>query len=230
LENCASVIFPSEWAARSAVDDYGVDLTKIHVVPFGANLDVPAAEAVEQAIEDRKFDRLRVLFIGRDWQRKGGELVLQAAAIARRQGVPVEIDIVGPSRRPADLPEHVHYHGLLVKNVEADKNTFDRLMREAHMLFVPSRAENFGMTFCEAAAFGIPSLTTRVGGIPTIVRPGVSGWCLPLAAEASDYADVLGNCYGDRDGYRRIARSARAFYDANLTWDAFGERLMQILQ
>jgi glycosyltransferase involved in cell wall biosynthesis len=229
LAKCAAVIFPSEWAARSAIEDYGVDRTKIHIVPFGANLDVPAAAAVEEAIEAREFNRLRVLFIGRDWQRKGGELMLEAAAIAQRNGVPFEIDIVGPSRPPADLPDYVRYHGLLMKSVPSDRLVLGRLMREAHILFVPSRAENFGMTFCEAAAFGIPSLSTSVGGIPTIVRPGISGWCLPIEADACDYAEILGKCYADPAEYRQLARSARAFYDANLTWDAFGERLIQIL-
>lgn len=229
LAKCAAVIFPSEWAARSAIEDYGLDEGKVHIVPFGANLDVPAAAVVEETIDAREFDRLRVLFIGRDWQRKGGDLMLEAVAIAQRSGVPIEVDIVGPSRPPADLPNYARYHGLLMKDVPSDQLVLGRLMRDAHVLFVPSRAENFGMTFCEAAAFGIPSLSTSVGGIPTIVRLGISGWCLPLEAEVGDYAEILGKCYADPPMYRQVARSARAFYDANLTWDAFGERLMQIL-
>lgn len=229
LRNCAAVIFPSEWAARSAVEDYGVDPAKIHVVPFGANLEVPSISAVEQDIEARDFDRLRILFIGRDWQRKGGDIVLQAAAIAERRGVPIELNIVGPSHAPATLPPYATFHGLLVKNNPDHHLTLNELMRRAHILFVPSRAENFGMTFCEGAAFGLPSLTTAVGGIPTIVRPGISGWCLSAEAGPADYAAILEEASADPMRYRALARSARQFYDANLTWDAFGTRLRQIL-
>jgi glycosyltransferase involved in cell wall biosynthesis len=229
LEKCKAVIYPSEWAARSAIEDYGVDPHKVHVVPFGANLEVPPPAAIAEAIELRDFDRLRVLFVGRDWRRKGGNLVLEAAALARRDGVPVQVDIVGPSSCPAELPDYARYHGLLVKSEPNDRSIFEKLMREAHILFVPSRAENFGMSFCEAAAFGIPSLATAVGGIPTIVRTGISGWSLPLEAGAPAYAEILGQCYADPGRYRLLAHSSREFYDANLTWDAFGERLIQIL-
>jgi len=230
LTNCAAAIYPSAWAAQSAVNDYGADPAKVHVVPFGANFDVPSAQSISQAIEQRSFETMRILFIGRDWKRKGGDIVLQAAAIARQHGVPVEIDLVGLDRVPAALPSYVRNHGLLLKSVPQDRHRLERLMRQAHLLFVPSRAENFGMTFCEAAAYGIPSLSTDVGGISTIVRPGISGWCLPLEADAQAYATILEQCFSDIGNYRQLAYSARNFYDSTLTWDAFGDRLMEILQ
>jgi len=229
LAKCAAVILPSEWAAKGAINDYGVDPNKVHVVPFGANIDVPPASTVHHMIDARGFDKLRILFMGRDWQRKGGSLMLQAVARARQRGVPVEVDIVGPAHIPTPLPDYARFHGLLVKRVQQEKATLDRLMRESHILFVPSRAENFGMTFCEGAAFGIPSLATAVGGITSAVRSGVSGWSLPLDADAAAYAEILSNCYHDPEGYRRLARTTRAFYDNNLTWDAFGQRLVKIL-
>src|SRR6185369_17567008 len=47
LANCAAAIYPSEWAARSAVEDYHADPAKIHVLPFGANVDAPSLDAVD---------------------------------------------------------------------------------------------------------------------------------------------------------------------------------------
>jgi glycosyltransferase involved in cell wall biosynthesis len=155
--------------------------------------------------------------------------MLQAVALARQKGVPVEIDIVGPARAPAKLPDYARFHGMLVKRVQRDKAALDRLMRRSHILFVPSRAENFGMIFSEGAAFGIPSLSTAVGGITSVVRSGLSGWSLPVEADAEAYAEILSNCYKDPEGYRRLARTTREFYDKNLTWDAFGRRLVEIL-
>lgn len=230
LENCAAAIFPSEWAARSAINDYGVDPGKVHVVPFGANLEVPSTETIDAAINQRTFDTFRILFVGREWKRKGGDIVLRAAELARRDGVPVEVDIVGPSTIPGTLPDFVRWHGLILKRTSEDRARLERLFFNAHLMFVPSRAENFGMTFCEAAAYGVPSLTTDVGGIPTIVRDGITGWSLPVESDVRAYADVIGACFADQAEYRRLAQSSRAFYEGNLTWDAFGDRLMEILQ
>jgi glycosyltransferase involved in cell wall biosynthesis len=230
LQNCAAAIFPSEWAARSAINDYSIDPRKVHVVPFGANLEVPPADLVGTAINRRTFDRFRILFVGREWKRKGGDVVLRAAELARRDGVPVEVDVVGPDRIPEALPDYVTWHGLILKRTDEGRARLERLFSDAHVMFVPSRAENFGMTFCEAAAYGLPSLTTNVGGIPTIVRNGVTGWSLAVESDARAYADVIGAAFADQAEYRRLAHSSRAFYDANLTWDAFGDRLMEILQ
>jgi glycosyltransferase involved in cell wall biosynthesis len=222
LENCAAAIFPSEWAAHSAINDYSIDARKVHVVPFGANLEVPSPAAIDDAIKNRAFDTFRILFVGRDWKRKGGDLVLRAAELARADGVPVEVDIVGPDRIPGDLPSYVHWHGLILKRTSDGRERFEKLFLDAHLMFVPSRAENFGMTFCEAAAYGLPSLTTNVGGI--------TGWILPVEADARAYADVIGRCFSDQEAYRRLARSSRAYYEDNLTWDAFGDKLMEILR
>src|SRR5665213_268924 len=150
LENCAHAIFPSEWAAHSAINDYGMDARKVHVVPFGANLEVPTLQIIETAIDARKFDTFRILFVGREWKRKGGDLVLRAADLARRDGVPVEVDIVGPDRRPGVLPDYVRWHGLILQRDDDARKRLERLFFDAHVMFVPSRAENFGMTFCEA--------------------------------------------------------------------------------
>jgi glycosyltransferase involved in cell wall biosynthesis len=100
----------------------------------------------------------------------------------------------------------------------------------AHLVFVPSRAEAFGITFCEAAAYGVPSLTSDVGGIPTIVREGLTGFSLPAESAPEAYADRIVTCYGDRDRYVELGRSARRYYDRALTWDAYGKGLVGILQ
>ena len=229
LANCAAAIYPSDWAARSAVEDYGADPAKIHVLPFGANVAVPPADAVARAIERRQFDPLRILFLGRDWWRKGGDVVLDACGIAARNGVRLRLDIVGIDQPPDPLPDFAISHGNLLKSDPVQRRQLEELLQRAHLLFVPSRAENYGIAFSEAAAFGVPSLSCAVGGIPTVVRSGISGIMLPAGSPPEAFARTIQDCIADRSRYNALAWSARCFHDRRLSWDVFGEQLIGIL-
>src|ERR1700735_1565376 len=66
------IIYPSAWAARSAVEDYGADPQKVKVVPFGANFDADAAPTRAEALSVPDRSVCRLLFVGTNWQRKGG--------------------------------------------------------------------------------------------------------------------------------------------------------------
>jgi glycosyltransferase involved in cell wall biosynthesis len=229
LAGCAAAIYPTEWAARSAIADYHADPGKVHVIPFGANVEAPPADLVAATIDRKRSDPFRLLFIGRDWLRKGGDIVLAAADIARRRGVPVRLDLVGLDAVPAPLPDYAVNHGLLLKSDRGMRDRLEDLLLQAHLVFVPSRAENYGIAFCEAAAYGVPSLSSDAGGIPTIVRDGVSGYNLPCGSAPEAYARVIEASHADRDRYRDLARASRRFYETTLNWEAFGERLMQVL-
>jgi glycosyltransferase involved in cell wall biosynthesis len=238
LANCAAAIYPSEWAARSAIDDYNTDSAKVHVLPFGANVDPPSREVIDANLERKSLELaqfpnsipFRILFIGRDWKRKGGDIVLKACAIAAKRGVPIHLDLVGLDAIPAQLPDYAINHGLLLKSNPTHAVKVEQLLMQAHLVFVPSRAEAFGITFCEAAAYGVPSLSSNVGGIPTIVRENVTGFSLPVESEPERYAQHIEICFADLKQYVALGRSARRHYDRVLTWDAYGEGLASILQ
>jgi glycosyltransferase involved in cell wall biosynthesis len=230
LRRCAAAVFPSEPTARSAIEAYGAPAPRVHVVPFGANVEAAPRAVVEARIGARTLRPLRLLFVGRDWERKGADLVLAAGELLVRAGVAVELDLVGIARAPRPLPGWVRAHGLLDKREPAQRAALEALYAGADFFFVPSRAENYGMAFCEAAAHGLPSLTTRVGGIPTIVRDGATGHTLAPDAPAQAYADRLQAALADPAGYRAMARAAYEDFCARLNWDAFGRRLGELLE
>ncbi len=229
LATCSAAIYPSVWAAQSAIDHYGAAPEKVHVLPFGANVSVPPRRSVDLAIERRRFNPMRLLFIGREWRRKGCDIVLEACHIARQGGVQLTVDIVGLEQTPQTLPSFVRNHGTLRKSDPTERRRLEGLLAEAHLLFVPSRAENFGIAFSEATAYGVPSLASDVVGIPTVVRDDVSGYALPAGSSPEHYASVIRDCVQDTGRYRELAHSSRHFYERNLSWDLFGERLMAIV-
>ncbi|MBK8598554.1 MAG: glycosyltransferase family 4 protein [Holophagales bacterium] len=101
LGRAARVLYPSPWAAESAVSDYGVDPSRVKVIPFGANLDEIPARA--ECLAARPSPPLRLLFIGRDWIRKGGPIALGALRELHARGRDVTLTVVGasPPRRRA---------------------------------------------------------------------------------------------------------------------------------
>src|SRR3546814_548442 len=111
IANCDAAIYPSDWAANSAINDYGAAPEKVHVVPFGANVTAHDPQVVHDWITARPFDVMRVLFIGRDWKRKGGETVLRACEILRRHKVKLRLDVVGIPACPVALPQYATNHG-----------------------------------------------------------------------------------------------------------------------
>jgi hypothetical protein len=85
--------FSSRWAANSAVDHYGAPKEDVSAVSWGCNLDdVPIAEA---RLASPTGKSCRLLFLGVDWQRKGGDVVVAAAGMLVRKGILVDVDLVG---------------------------------------------------------------------------------------------------------------------------------------
>lgn len=90
------IFYSSEWAAQTAIDNYQVDPVKIKVVPFGANLDFfPSLQESREIVTDRSDSVCKLLFIGVEWKRKGGDLALEVATEMNRRGIKTELHVVG---------------------------------------------------------------------------------------------------------------------------------------
>jgi glycosyltransferase involved in cell wall biosynthesis len=230
LQTAAAAIYTSDWAANSAVADYGADPAKVHVVPFGANVAAKPFEEVKSYIAKRSTKTMKVLFIGREWHRKGLPKVIATCRWLQGCGVELELDIVGAQGYRGKVPDFARFHGMLNKSRAEHRERLDAMMAEAHFLFVPSSAENFGIVFCEAAAYGIPSISTRVGGIPSIIQNDVTGACLPPATSAEEFGRTMLEIFGDRRRYEAMALRSYDEYATRLNWHAFGTRCQQIME
>ena len=227
-----AAIYPSEWAGVTARDYYGIAPEKVHVIPFGANVATPGRDQVLGLIHARVRTLVspRFLFIGREWVRKGGAAVLQACEALRRGGVDARMDIVGITKLPGPLPAYVNVYGYLNKNDPEEKAKLDELFAAAHFMFVPSLAENYGMTFCEAAALGLPSLARDVGGVSAIVAHGVTGILLSAADDGEAFAREIMKLISDPVSYTAMATASVDRFNTHLTWDAFGDKLYGVLR
>lgn len=223
LERCTLALYASEWAARSAVSHYGAKPDKVRVIPMGANLAASDDEQqVASSVASRPMDRCELLLIGVDWERKGCRIAVDAAVELNRRGLPTTLTIVGCTP-PADqvVPECVNIVGFVDKRSEEGMERVRSLLRNSHFLILPSRAECYGIVFAEANSFGVPVLTSKVGGTPSAVNEGTSGFLVEMQspmAEVNDYCDAILQTMSYPETYRRLGMSAFEEFRSKLNW------------
>jgi glycosyltransferase involved in cell wall biosynthesis len=150
LDRADLAIYASDWAARSAIADYGADRAKVKVLPFGANLPVERTERdVDRIIANRRGDICRLLFVGVDWKRKGGDIAMKIAKRLQQNGVNCQLTIVGSTPEiPSSMGDIVDVVGFVSKNTPEGRDQLEQLFASSHFLVMPSRAECFGVVFC----------------------------------------------------------------------------------
>lgn len=221
-------IFASDWAAASARDDYGMPAERVAVVPFGANVDeLPSQVETAAAIAARPNDSCRLLWVGVDWARKGGPLAVAIGQALHHAGVAVELTIVGcePDAR-AGLPPWVRVEGFISKRDAGGEARLARLFARAHFFVMPSSAEAYGLVYAEAAAFGVPSVAIRTGGVPTIVLDDETGLLEDPGVPASRYAQRILELLRDRKRYEAMARASARRASERLNWDVAGRDVL----
>lgn len=216
IQRADHLLYPTEWAARSAIDDYGADPGKITIAPFGANLET--APARDRASARTLSLPCRLLFIGVDWERKGGPVALEALDALVERGIDARLDVVGCNPPGLSDRPRVRVIPYLNKQDRAQRAELDELFYNAHFLLVPTRSDCFGIVFAEASAFGLPSLATRTGGVGGAVRDGVNGITLPLEAKGIAYATIIESLYRDPGGYAELVKGALSESETRLSW------------
>jgi glycosyltransferase involved in cell wall biosynthesis len=227
LAKASQIVFCSSWAAESAVKDYDVDPRKVHVIPFGANLERPPDK--ETVLQRQKSQRCRLLFVGVHWQRKGGDIAFETLLALEKLGIEAELIVCGCIPPKSISHERMKVIPFLDKNDERQRKELDELYMNADFFLVPSRQEGYGIVFCEASAFGLPIVSTNTGGISEIVKDGENGFLLPPDARGAAYADVIADVYLDDERYIQLVAGARSAFDSRLNWDAWQVAFKEIL-
>jgi glycosyltransferase involved in cell wall biosynthesis len=228
-KRCTGIIETSEWAAAEARKLWRLPEEKVAAIPFGANVQTTVDAAnLDSVIEARSKDELRLLFLGKDWDRKGGDLALQTAKVLNDRGVKAKLVVVG-CQVPGSKPEYLEEVGFIDKKTPEGRQKLDELLRGCHALVLPTKAEAFGIVYLEAAAFGMPSLAPDVMGVGSAVLDGITGKLLPIGATAEDYASVLQGWRSDPESYRAVCQSAHRAYLEKFTWPQVAKEIREFM-
>jgi glycosyltransferase involved in cell wall biosynthesis len=173
----ASFLLPfSTWTKKSLMEDYGIPEEKISVIPPGINLKRwVSGQAPKRKLDSEKNGKriVRLLFVGGDFLRKGGDLLLE---IARREDFQqCEFHLVTRSFS-GSLPSNLFVH----TGVEINSDRLIGLYREADVFVLPTRADLTPQAICEAMVMGLPVVSTDVGGNADAVIEGETGYLIPV--------------------------------------------------
>jgi len=231
LQRAALAIYASDWAAKTAIEHYGADPAKVKVVPFGANIeDEKTLDEVKVLVKSRSTKVCKLLLLGVDWLRKGGDVAFKVAQELNASGLKTELTVVGCQPIIEGLlPDFVKPLGFISKSTPEGKQKISRLIAESHFLIVPSQAECYGVVFCEANALAVPCLATDVGGIPTIIKDDMNGKLFSLTADVASYCDYITNLFTNYAEYEQLALSAFHEYQSRLNWTVAGRTVRRLL-
>jgi glycosyltransferase involved in cell wall biosynthesis len=231
FQRSSLLIFTSGWAAKSAIEDYGMDPAKVKVVPFGANfLHPPSRAAAIRAATLRSTGNCRLISIGIDWRRKGMERSIDLCKIMNQRGTPTKLTIVGCAPPNGyEIPEFVELIPFLDKNDPENEAKLSAVYLSSHFNVLLTSAETFGVVFCEASAHGVPNISSDVGGISAAVTNGVNGQRFDLSTPMSDIAAYLENCLKDKAGYLGLVNTTLDQYYTRLNWGSAGDQVKLLL-
>ena len=200
---------------RALVTDYGADPSRTTVIPCGVDTELfrPGDRERAQARVNSGEGPL-VLYVGRIAPIKGLETLLDAVAQLRARGSAVRLLIVGgeadepAAGHEAEIRRRVDTLGLRSAVRFAGAQPQEALRDyyvAADVTVLPSYYESFGMVALEAMACGSPVIGSRVGGLTTTVRDGVTGFLVP-DGDARALAERIEALVGDADLRFRLGR------------------------
>lgn len=222
LDKAILAAYSSDWASSSAIKDYNVSAEKVITIPFGANIEAPP-NVSPKILKSGK--PVRLLFVGRDWKRKGGNIAVDTYRALREMGLDAYLTIVGSD--PGITETGVEVFPFLDKNETKHRGELQVLSgfySQAHFLMLPTRQEAYGLVLCEANSYGVPVLAGRTGGVGTIVKDGVNGFLFPVEATGRDYAMYINDIITGGQ-YSALSARSRKRYEEVLNWDVAGQTL-----
>jgi hypothetical protein len=210
----------SEWAKGSLVRDYGVNPGKVTVLPPGTTLSNYPEPGLKSFWDAKR--PLRVLFVGGDFRRKGGDLLLKV-----QESFPgeLELHLVTAAELPP-RPGVFVYHGVKPHSPE-----LLRLYRESDLFALPTRGDCLAVVLGEAMASQLPIITTRVGAHAEAVVDGESGFVIAK----DDFAaleDRVGQLLREPSLVQKMSARSRALgeerFDMQKNADKIGDLLLEL--
>ena len=218
-QKSALIVASSRATAYSLINDYNIPASKITTIPFGANIENKDIQKSLRIVDKSK--PVNFLFVGKEWERKGGDFAVSVCDELIKLKVNVNLTAVGCKVPEKYQRKYLKNYIYLNKNIQEDFNRLRELYNEAHFFMVFSKAEMYGIVFCEAAAYGLPVITCAVGGITDIVVNEKTGIMLSVGTSKEIFASKIAALISNPENYRKMSGEARSRYENLLNWDAF---------
>ncbi len=190
----------NEWVAQSLRDDHGVPASKVSAVSPGTD----TARFCPNPTVRKQDGVTRLLFVGGDFERKGGDLLLRYLREHAPGLPPMELCCVTRDA-VADAPANVRF----VRGVANNSSELVALYQQSDLFVLPTRADCYSLVALEAMASGLPVVITGMGGIGDIVASGETGVLLPEGDNYAELAAALDDLLADPAKRERMGSAGR---------------------
>ena len=207
--NATKIFTASNHARDSVINDYGIDEEKVVTVYEGANIK-------ELPMFKKDYSKKTILFVGMDFNRKGGQSLIKAFKEVKREINDVKMIIAGCSP-PINIP------GITVEGY-VDHERLLQLYEQASVFAMPSICETLGIVFFEAMAYKMPCIGSTADAMPEIIEDGKTGFLIP----PNDYkqlADKLILLLEDENLMKKMGEQGRERMEKYFTWDLVVDRM-----
>lgn len=215
-KHCSGIFTMGKWAAIDLVERCGIPKDKVFHVGGGVNLDT-------SKIDYSKKEGRRFLFVGRDFERKGGFLVCEAFNKLKRQRPNIELYIAGPKEDPILKHSITGYHFM----GDCDHNKLSELFNLCDVFVMPSYFEAYGLVFIEALTYGLPCIGRDAYEMPYFIEEGKTGFL--LKNESSSELSKLMSALLDNKGILQNVKDKRSWYVHEYSWKNVANRMLAVV-
>lgn len=216
-KNCSGIFTMGKWLKKDLVERCNLPDSKVHHVGAGINLD---KNLIDSTIEKAQN---KILFIGRDFERKGGFLVYEAFKHLKSKEPDVELYVAGPSADPIDNPiDEYFFLG------DCDSNKLTTYLNKCDIFCMPSYFEAYGLVFIEALSFGLPCIGRNAFEMPYFIEDGKTGLLIE-----EDNVEELANKISILLKEETIKQNVLAkidWYIKEYSWDTVAKRIYSHIQ
>jgi glycosyltransferase involved in cell wall biosynthesis len=203
--------------STSIIDDYSCSPDKTSCVYCGANLQVTE----DEIFEENRFSKKNILFVGVDWQRKGGPVLEEAFRTVLGTYPDATLTIVG-CKPKLNLP-NCHIVGR-IPLWEAKK-----YFRQASVFCLPTTLEPFGIVFLEAMAHKLPIIGTNIGAIPDFILEDKNGYMVE-PNNSSQLSKKIIDLIGSQEKCKTLGEYGHKFLWSRYTWEKTGVRIRKNIE
>lgn len=172
-------------------------------------------------IDHSKKSGNKVLFVGRDFERKNGPLVIEAFKLARKSRPDLELYIAGPKKK-APMEDGIVFLG------DVSSENLPDIFNICDVFCMPSKLEAYGLVFVEALSFGLPCIGKNAYEMPYFIENGKTGYLLE-----SDSAETLSRLLIDAINNEEMKRNVvdrQEFYIKEYSWKTVCERIYNAIE
>lgn len=208
-ENAKLIFVMSPNIKDSLINQYHINEHKIKLIYVGTNTPI------NQKVNRKKYGNKNILFVGKDWVRKGGPLLIEAFKIVQTSVPDAKLSIIG-CHPNVKLKNCATYGEISLEQVA-------ELYDQASVFCMPTLREPFGIVFLEAMFNRLPIVTNSIGATPYLIKSGYNGYLLNY--DAREYANALIELITDPDKCERLGNNSYDIARKTYTWGHVGELL-----